>query len=69
MKRVVDTRNYLTHYDLNKERRALRGDELNKTCRYLKLVLEYYLLLEIGIDVDKINEVIENKLVFLKNRF
>lgn len=69
VKRVAYTRNYLTHYDLNKERKALRGYELNKTCRYLKLVLEYYLLLEIGIDVEKINEVIENRLVFLKNRF
>lgn len=69
VKRIVNTRNYLTHYDLNKEMGALRGDELDKTCRYLKLVLEYYILLEIGIDTKKINEVVEKRIDLLKNRF
>lgn len=62
---VKNTRNYLTHYDKKLEKKALRGEQLEATCFYLKTMLEYYLLKEIGLPIDLIRE----KTIERLNRF
>ena len=52
MDNVRNTRNYLTHYDKKLENKALKGEELNITCHYLKAMVEYYLLKEIGLPAE-----------------
>ena len=48
--RVVDTRNYLTHYDESLANRALRGEDLWNLCRKLEGLLQLHFLLLIGLD-------------------
>jgi len=59
--KVVTTRNYLIHYDKNLEKESLRGIELLKTTQILKTLLEICLLDEIGLETDKIKNLIERK--------
>lgn len=47
---VVDTRNYYTHYDKNKETKALKGEELIKAVNVLRLLLEYHICSLLQID-------------------
>ncbi len=53
---IKNTRNYFTHYDESLENKALKGEDLKIACFYLKTMLEYYLLKEIGLSVDLIRE-------------
>jgi len=66
--RIVSTRNYLTHYNKDKQNLALNGAELFDTLLCLRNVLEYYILREIGFPstltsyaVEKINRKIDNQ--------
>lgn len=55
--KIVDTRNYFTHYDKNKEEKALKGDDLLEAIYILKLLLEYNICLVLGIDnKDKVQQ-------------
>ncbi|MBO7665099.1 MAG: hypothetical protein J6S33_00930 [Aeriscardovia sp.] len=47
---VVNTRNYYTHYDSSKEKKALKDDELLDAIRILSLLLEYSVCSQLGID-------------------
>lgn len=51
---VIQTRNYLTHYDKKNERTVMTGIELNILINQLKLMLHIILLKEIGFSDDKI---------------
>jgi hypothetical protein len=55
--KVVDTRNYLTHYSKRLEKRAASPDELIHLCRQLRALLEAVLLEEIGFDSAKIQDI------------
>lgn len=61
---VKNTRNYHTHYDQKLSKKALTGEELELACFYLKIMIEYYLLKEIGIEKDFVRE----KIVRVGNR-
>ncbi|NCC15350.1 MAG: hypothetical protein EOM28_03215 [Clostridia bacterium] len=55
---IVDTRHYFTHYSSAKEQKALSGKNLNYGIRIMRLVLEFYILNEIGFSIDHIRKVI-----------
>ncbi|MFA0815145.1 MAG: HEPN domain-containing protein [Anaerofustis sp.] len=64
-KKVADTRNYLTHYDLKSKDKAFEGNELKKSYEILQLILLYYILIEIGFD----NEFIHDKIMSLQRDY
>ncbi|MDN4525489.1 HEPN domain-containing protein [Fictibacillus fluitans] len=49
---IANTRNYYTHYDQEQEKKALKGEELLYAYFYLRSILEYYLLIELGFGED-----------------
>jgi alanyl-tRNA synthetase len=51
---VVDTRNYLTHFNKELEDRSAKGKELIGIVNNLKLIMEICLLYEIGFDTNTI---------------
>lgn len=54
VERVVDTRNYLTHYTEELERKALRGSELMETVEEMRRLLAFLLLRELGLDAAEV---------------
>jgi len=56
IKSVLDTRNFLTHYDKKLEEKCLRGADLYYTNQRLALLLTIVLLKEIGISEDIIHQ-------------
>lgn len=56
---VVNTRNYYTHYDSSKEKKALKDDKLIDARRILSRLLEYSVCSQLGIDnQEKVREVL-----------
>jgi len=55
---VVDTRNYLTHYDESLKKRAASGTDLLLLTLNLRILIEICLLYEIGFDLKLINKFI-----------
>ncbi|RNC98250.1 HEPN domain-containing protein [Lysinibacillus halotolerans] len=49
---IKNTRNYNTHFDERLKRKSLKGEELYQLILLLKLMIEYYLLMELEIDED-----------------
>lgn len=49
---VVNTRHYFTHYGKSKEVKAINGINLQEALCILKGLLEYYILIEIGLDCE-----------------
>jgi hypothetical protein len=64
MHKVVETRNYLTHYDEGKKEAAATGRELYELTERLKSVLEACLLREVGFEGDRLKEVLSRKRQF-----
>jgi hypothetical protein len=56
---IVDTRNYLTHYDDENKGNARRGIALFRLTEKLKLIIEICILVEVGLNEDLINRKIE----------
>ena len=56
--RVVDTRNYLTHYDVDLKRKSAKGKELFIITERLRILVEMCLMKEIGFDLEEINNLI-----------
>lgn len=56
--KVVDTRNYLTHYSKNSELSAARGLDLFFLTERVKILVEIILLREIGFSFDEIERII-----------
>ncbi len=54
---IVDTRNYLSHYDLNLEARAIRGDGIVHAARFLRFVLELCLLGQLGFAPEAVSSI------------
>ena len=59
--KVCDTRNYFTHYDISFSGKAGNGTVLLKLCSILEVIIEFNLLLEIGFDNKKAQELLEEK--------
>jgi len=59
--KVVDTRNYLTHYDEGKKEAAAVGRELYELTERLKSVLEACLLREVGFEGERLKEVLSRR--------
>jgi hypothetical protein len=53
--KVVDTRNYMTHYDLNLKGRSAEGKELFIVTEKLRILIEMCLMKEIGFSLEEIN--------------
>lgn len=62
IEKVVDTRNYLTHYDKELKERAAKEKDLYRLTQKLKICLEICLLTELGFSSEKI------KALFSRNR-
>ena len=56
--KVVETRNYLNHFDMGKKSVAVGGEELYRITQKLKLLLEVCLLREIGIEGDRMSKIL-----------
>lgn len=59
--KVVETRNYLTHYDESKKGTAAVGRELYEGTERLKSVLEACLLKEVGFEGERLVEILSRK--------
>lgn len=56
--RVVDTRNYLTHYDKNLREKAVDGKQLYYVIQQLKIVIVICLLSELGFNLKEIKNLL-----------
>ncbi|MEM2888041.1 MAG: hypothetical protein QXI71_02715 [Candidatus Bathyarchaeia archaeon] len=59
--KVVDTRNYLTHYDEKLKEKAAQGQELYDLAKKLEKLLKMCILKELGFAQDKIKKLIHKK--------
>jgi len=66
--RVIDTRNYLTHYD-KKLRNIADGKDLYYITQKLKIILQICLLYELGFTKEEIKSVFQRKARTYKNDF
>lgn len=60
IKSIVDTRNYLTHYNEDLMGNAAKGSELGVLCRKMEVIFQLNFLEVIGFDEGEINSVVEN---------
>ena len=60
IRNIVDTRNYLTHYDISLEAVALKGVDLHRACLQLEAMFQLHFLLLLGFDQSGIENVIQN---------
>ena len=71
--RVVDTRNYLTHYDKNLREKAVDGEQLYYVTQQLKIVIVICLLSELGFNFKEIKNLLAKnrryKYVFNRKHF
>lgn len=67
VKLIVDTRNYLTHYDHKLEKKAASGQNLWSLCQKMEAILQLHLLKELGFNESEINSVLNNTYKF-KNK-
>ena len=61
IRKIVDTRNYFTHYDEDlKDKAATKGDELWSICEIMEVIFQLHFLKVIGFNDKEIDNVIEN---------
>jgi len=60
LRRIVDTRNYLTHYSEDLKERSAKGRDMWILCQRMEVVFNLHFLKVIGFTEDKINSVVEN---------
>ena len=58
--RIVNTRNYLTHYDQSLESEAAKGDELWTLCLKMELLFQLHILKFIGFSREQIDSIVAN---------
>ena len=58
--RIVDTRNYLTHYDLSLESKAAKGEVLWSICLKMELLFQLHFLRLMGFRREQIDSVVAN---------
>jgi hypothetical protein len=54
---IVDTRNYLTHFDVNLEGAAAKGNDLWVLCRKVEAIIQLNMLLLIGLSADEVKAI------------
>ena len=57
---IMDTRNYLTHYNPSKELKAVKGVNLWPLCMKMELLFELHFLQLIGFSREKIDSIVDN---------
>ena len=62
IKKFVDTRNYLTHYDLSLESKAAKGRDLGILCRRIETLFQLHFLQMIGFSQEEINSIVDHQL-------
>ena len=60
--RIVDTRNYLTHYDPNLEPKAAKGQALQVLCQKIEALFQLHFLQLIGFSQEDINAIVDRQL-------
>ena len=58
--RIVNSRNYLTHYDLSLESEAAKGEELWTICLKMELLFQLHFLHLIGFSREQIDSIVAN---------
>ena len=58
--RILNTRNYLTHYDLSLESEAVKGEELGALCLKMELLFQLHILKFIGFSREQIDSIVAN---------
>lgn len=66
---IKNTRNYFIHYDKRLKNKALNGEELYLACDYLKKIIEYHLLKEIGFSSESIRPKIVKQVNLIRDIF
>jgi len=61
---IVNTRNYLTHYDLSLKSSACRGAQLFDVCMKMECLFQLHFMKEIGFSDDQIKTIVENNYKF-----
>lgn len=67
VKKIRDTRNYLTHYDKSLSEKSLKNKELGKVSRKLDIIIRYYLFIELGFSKDECKEIFNEYYKFGRN--
>ena len=60
--RIVNTRNYLTHYDLSLESEAAKDEELWPLCRKMELLFQLHFLQLIGFSREQIDSLLADSI-------
>lgn len=60
LRKIVDTRNYLTHYSDDLKDNVAEGKELWNLCQKMEVIFQLHFLKVIGFNEEEINSVIEN---------
>jgi len=61
---IVNTRNYLTHYDINLKSSACSGAHLFDLCMKMECLFQLHFMKEIGFSNEQIGAVVENNYKF-----
>mgnify|MGYP001345362170 CR=1 FL=1 len=59
--KVVETRNYLTHFDHSKKEKILKSDEMFYSTKYFEMILNFLILKEFGLEKEFIEKKILEK--------
>lgn len=62
IRKIVDTRNYFTHFDESLKSKAAHGQELLDLCNKMEAIIQLHLLKLLGFDEEQIKEILENNL-------
>ena len=62
--KIVNTRNYLTHYDLSLESKAAKAEELWPLCRKMELLFQLHFLQLIGFSREQIDSLLADSIPF-----
>lgn len=60
LRKIIDTRNYLTHYSEELKSKSAEGNELWLLCQKMEVIFQLHFLKVIGFSEDEIKNVIEN---------
>lgn len=60
LRKIVDTRNYLTHYSESLKDNAADGKELWNLCQKMEVIFQLHFLKVVGFNHDEIESVVEN---------
>jgi hypothetical protein len=67
--KIIDTRNYLTHYDQALYKRAASGADLVSLTKKLRILVEVCLVTQIGLDINKASALFGRHRSILKEAF